>query len=124
MAQIRMAAMFGSAADKMEAQVARLFQDRVVGFQKIIDSASGERLSEIDVELDNAIIEVTGGVGRGKLDQLSRLMSPAINPLGKQVIIYGPNITPGRVQNLTDAGAKVAQSLFDLQVLLDPEHFM
>ncbi len=76
----------------------------------------GKRIGEVDVELDKVIIEVTHGQGGRKVGQALRLQAPAVNPKGKLVIVFGPNITrPGRMRAIEETGAKFARTFDELE---------
>ncbi len=109
----------GTEGARLEGQVARTFFSDLVGLNKQFFSSAGKRIGEIDVELKNAIIEVTTDQG-GKAGQAGKLVNDkVINPLGKTVIVYGPNITKRAGQAIEAAGAKVARTPEELKKLLE-----
>ena len=70
------------------------------------------------------IIEVTGGRGRRKVGQVQKLLTNSLlNPEGKQVIVFGPNLKPGTAKAIEELGVKVVRTLDELQeaVKLAPE---
>lgn len=100
--------------------LARHFRDSIIQFQKIV-RIDDRAIGEIDIELETVIIEVTAGSGGGKVGQVTRLLSSALNPTGKKVIVFGPNITPGRTRAIEAAGAFVAKSLRELDMLVSED---
>jgi hypothetical protein len=99
-------------------QVARTFFNDLVSLNKQFFSSAGKRIGETDVELKNAIIEVTTDQG-GKAGQAGKLVNDrVINPLGKTVIVYGPNLTKRAGQAIEATGAKVARTAEELKKLL------
>jgi hypothetical protein len=69
------------------------FVNQLEGFRKTV-SVGGKVVGEIDVELKNSIIEVTGGAARGKVAQAQELLSnSALNPSGKSVIVFGTDLS-------------------------------
>ena len=93
-------------AVRLEAEVAKRFSKSLVGFREKVFRA-GLELGEKDVELENAIIEVTGGGGGRKVGQVQKLLSAEFNPAGKAVIVFGPNIRAGTARAIEAAGARV-----------------
>jgi Domain of unknown function (DUF4157)/Bacterial SH3 domain len=115
----RIAAALASAdpAVRLEGKVAEALGGSVVSFQKkfVIE---GVTIGEIDVETTKAIIEVTGGRSPGKLKQITRQISNRIiNPEGKAVIVYGPELGIHAAKSLENAGAKVVRTLDEIQKL-------
>ena len=111
--QIRRATQSTNPALYLEGMIARHFRDSVVQFQKVVQIGN-RAIGEIDIELKTAIVEVTTGTGSGKVGQAKRLLSPALNPEGKKVIVFGPNIAPRRAQAIEAVGAHVARSIQEL----------
>jgi hypothetical protein len=110
---VRAALQSADPAARLEGQVARRVRASLVRFQEEVYSA-GQRIGEIDVETATSIIEVTGGAGQGKVAQITRLLGAALNPSGKQVILFAPNITSGRARAIEALGVRVVRSLSDL----------
>jgi hypothetical protein len=91
--EINIALESGSVSARLEAQVARTLWGDLVSFRKQVFNNAGKRIGEIDVELKNAIVEVTSDQ-TGKAGQAAKLVADKVmNPLGKPVIVYGPNLT-------------------------------
>lgn len=103
---------------RLEGQVAQKVGKRTERFQEevIVD---GRRIGEIDIETDKAIIEVTSGEGNHKVKQMRKLINNSdINPTGKKVVLYSPNITSGRAKAIENIGGRVIRSLDELEVYL------
>ncbi|MFB9834905.1 hypothetical protein [Actinoallomurus acaciae] len=100
------------AEDYWEAVVASWVRPLVVQFRrKYRDPQTNLIANEIDIETQHAIIEVTLGEGRGKLDRARSISTSATaNPSRKPVIEFGPKITPGITKNLEQAGFKVVRT--------------
>jgi len=79
---------------------------------------------ELDIETANAIIEVKGNRGEVLSGRLRRMNDPAVNPAGKPVIGYAPNMSRhaqggiNRVGGIAAGG--VASTLADLVTALRP----
>ena len=115
--QIRRATQSTNPALYLEGMLARHFRDSVIQFQKVV-RIGNRPIGEIDIELKTVIVEVTTGTGGGKVGQVTRLLSPALNPEGKIVIVFGPNITTRRAQAIEAVGAHVARSTQELDILV------
>ena len=106
-------------AARLEGQVADSFKSSLVSFQREV-KAGNTIVGEIDIELKSAIIEVTTGSGRGKANQISRLVNDrSLNPSGKPVVLYAPEITAGRAKNIQDAGGHVARNMDELNTIVN-----
>ncbi|MBI1926814.1 hypothetical protein HYR99_21545 [Candidatus Poribacteria bacterium] len=104
---------------RLAGRVGRRFRDSLKGFQEEIFIHS-KRVGEVDVELDKVIIEVTHGKGGRKIGQALRLQTSALNPKGKPIIVFGPNIVrPDRIRAIEETGAKFAQTLNELERLVE-----
>lgn len=111
--RVRAAMRSADPAVRAEGEVAwRVFRT-LERFQEVV-SPGGRRLGEIDVETVDRIIEVTIGQGKGKLTQIGKLLGPAMNPSGKQVVLYAPNIGNHLADQVVAAGARVVRSLAEL----------
>ena len=118
LSEVRVAAQSSDAATALEGQVAQRFKEKLVSFQRKV-WVGGKQIGEIDVELDNVIIEVTKGEGGGKFGQAQKLLNNrSMNPSGKPVIVYGPDLKPGLVRQLRANGVKVAQTMQELDALV------
>jgi len=102
-----------NAATRLEAEAAAGLGETVTGFQRVVKG-----VGEVDVETTKAIVEVTGGRSPGKLDQITKLISnKALNPEGKPVVVYGPNLGIHAARTLEKAGAKVVRTLDELRAV-------
>ena len=83
----------------------------VVSFQRLeYEPVSGDPISDVDVETDRAIIEVTTGKKR-KIEQIDILRSDThLNPSGKLVILFAPSYKKFVLANVLAAGYRVARS--------------
>ncbi|MBC6477468.1 MAG: hypothetical protein GDA56_06420 [Hormoscilla sp. GM7CHS1pb] len=102
---------------QLEATVARYLQQEgctVIRFNALFYSINprtgGQNpIGEIDVEVNEAILEVTNKTGR-KAGQVQKLITyPTLNPTGKPVILYAPNITLGAGEAVTIIGGIVVR---------------
>ena len=117
--QVRRALRSTNPGTRLEGVVARSLGRSVTSFQRTV-RAGGRRLGKIDVETANAIVEVAGGKGRGKFSRAKALIEDAaLNPAGKKVIVFGPNLRNGLVQALEEIGATVVRDLKLLHSALD-----
>ena len=105
-------------ATRLEGQVADHLGDRLQSFQRQVVGPGGNPIGEIDAEVSEAIIEVTIGKG-GKVDQVTKLLTNGVmNPNGKPVIVFGPNMKKFAIQSIEEAGGYVVRSLDELDALL------
>jgi RHS repeat-associated protein len=101
-----------------EAIIAKSLGRDVVSFNKVIVDAAGRRIGQIDIETSKHLIEVTLDT-TGKTKQAAKLVgNPMMNPQGKQVIVYGPNITKAAQQSIEKTGARVIRDLDELRKLI------
>lgn len=102
---------------RLEGQLGKQLLNQVVDFKKTV-MESGRRVGEIDLETGSAIIEATLDT-TGKSGQVQKLLTnTAMNPLGKAVIVYGPNLKPGAIRDIQRVGGKVARTPKELEELL------
>jgi len=102
-----------NAATRLEGEAAAALGKAVTGFQRMVKG-----IGEVDVETTKAIVEVTGGRSPGKLDQITKLINDkALNPQGKPVVVYGPNLGIHAARTLEKAGAKVVRTLDELKAV-------
>ncbi|HEV7923208.1 MAG TPA: RHS repeat-associated core domain-containing protein [Thermoanaerobaculia bacterium] len=103
-----------SAATRLEGEAAATLGRTVTGFQRVV-TKGGKVVGEIDVETTKAIVEVTSGKNVRKLKQVAELIrDAALNPTGKPVVVFAPNITPGKADALVKAGAIVVRTVEEL----------
>ncbi len=83
----------------------------VVSFQRLeYEPVSGDPISDVDIETDKAVIEVTTGRKR-KIEQFDILRSNTyLNPSGKLVILFAPTYKKFVLANVLAAGYRVARS--------------
>ena len=107
-----------NAGTALEGEVAAALGRSVTGFQKTV-TVAGKTIGEIDIETSKAIIEVTGASGR-KAGQAAKLVeNAAMNPEGKLVVVYGPDLAPGAAKAIEETGAKVARTIEELKSLVN-----
>jgi hypothetical protein len=100
---------------RLEGRIARRLRRVLRAFQQEI-RVQGRRVGEIDVELETVIIEVASGKGRKKFQQVQRLLhNRALNPAGKPVVVFGPQLRGGLVRQLEESGVKVVRTLAELE---------
>lgn len=88
----------------------------LVSFNKAV-GLNGE-IGEIDIETENAIIEVTTQTSR-KLKQIQKLISnPDLNSLKKPVVLYAPNYKLTPAQDIIASGSYVVRTQDELLELL------
>lgn len=105
------------AATRLEGEAAAALGETVTGFQKVV-TQGGKVVGEIDVETTKAIVEVTNGASPRKLQQITKLIgNKTLNPNGKPVVVYGPNLGRQAAQALEKAGAKVVRTLDQLKAV-------
>ncbi len=116
--RVRVATQSPDPTIRLEGQIARRFRRVLRAFQHEVRVA-GRRVGEIDVELDDVIIEVTSGKGRKKFQQIQRLMhNPDLNPGGKRVVMFGPQLREGLRGQLEQNRAIVVHTLEELERLV------
>jgi RHS repeat-associated protein len=112
---VRMALNSADNAVRLEGQAAAALGRSVTDFQKVV-KAGGKTVGEIDIETSKAIVEVTGGRSPGKLQQVLNLINDkTLNPAGKQVVVYAPNLGKHATKTLQDAGAIVVRTTDELR---------
>lgn len=114
--QVRADLASANPAVALEAQVARRYwRDLVAYDRRVLYPGTAREFGQVDVELSNAIIEVTIGKGSRKVGQVrERLMSPLVNPDGKPIIVFGPRMTkPNQIRDINMAGGVVAHGQGD-----------
>lgn len=121
--RVRMAKLSKDETKVLEGEVAERYQNRLVRFDERIEiEVEGGRprtLTQVDVELDTVIIEVTSQAGQRKVAQGQRLFSKSVNPAGKRVVVYDPGpVPPGLKLDLEAAGVRVAETLEELDELV------
>lgn len=77
----------------------------VLAVEKVIKGSNGKILTDFDIETTKHIIEVTGGKGKAKLNQIQNRLQP--NSGGKEVILFGPNLGGEVIKSMEKNGIKV-----------------
>lgn len=78
-------------------------------------------MGEIDVETDKFIIDAFNGKKSKEPSTFAKYFDERaqyINPEGKQVILYAPNISPTKIPATEQTGVKVIQNLDELKNLI------
>ncbi|MGL5149022.1 MAG: hypothetical protein ACRC7N_00410, partial [Clostridium sp.] len=83
---------------------------RVVDVNKVIKGADGKIKTDFDIELDNAILQVKEGGGKGMVSQLERTAKTT----NKTVIGYGPDLKGSIVKGANAKGFEVFRSESEL----------
>ncbi|EGO63118.1 hypothetical protein, partial [Acetonema longum] len=98
----------GETANAIEAK----YPGKVVDVNKKVYRPDGTPLTDYDIELDNAIIQVKGGGGKGSTSQAINTASST----NKEVIVYLPDQNSGAavVKGLQKEGFKVFTNQEDL----------
>ena len=100
---------------RLEGRIARRLRRSLRAFQREV-RVQGRLVGEIDVELETAISEVASGKGRKKFRQIQRLQhNRDLNPTGKPVVVFGPQVRRGLVRQLEESGASVVYTLNELE---------
>ena len=104
---------------KLEGIVGGTAGNKLVKFQEPI--GPGGTIGEIDVETDKIIIEVFSGKTGKEPNQLVKYFdyrAQYMNPQGKQVFLYAPNIVEWKVPGFESMGVKVIRNINDLIQIL------
>lgn len=116
-ARIRRAQAVGDEGIRFQADTAqnlRVRGVRVIGFGNKVFDKFGKTITDIDIETDHALIEVTTSPS-GKFDQsLALLKDPRVNPAGKPVAVFGLKYSPTAAIKLTSEDVEVFTSEDDL----------
>ncbi len=100
---------------RLEGRIARRLRRDLQAFQHEV-RIQGRLVGEIDLELETAIIEVASGKGRKKFGQIQRLLhNRDLNPAGKLMVVFGPQVRRGLVRQLEESGVSVFQTLNELK---------
>jgi hypothetical protein len=75
---------------------------------------NGNTVTDFDILLRNAVVEVKGRHGKGTAAQVRNRIGPAAHPL--PVIVYGPNMSRHALKSILDDGNLATD---DLEVLID-----
>lgn len=83
---------------------------KVSNVNKVIRDSTGRIITDLDIELDNAVIQVKSGGGKGLTTQLKNTASAT----GKEAIGYVPDAKPSIIKGAEANGFKVFTDLNDL----------
>ena len=75
------------------------FSGRVKDIEKVVKRADSTSATDLDIELDKFVIEVTGG-GKGTVGQIQNKIQPNTN---KEVILFAPNLKTSVMKELDKA---------------------
>jgi len=81
-----------------------------------VKRADGSDLTDFDIELKNAVIQVKAGPGKGAGGQVTRTQEGTNKP----VIVYGPKLRPSIVKEVNSRGGIGVTSLDDLMAVIAP----
>ncbi|MFI1352682.1 RHS repeat-associated core domain-containing protein [Streptomyces sp. NPDC020898] len=102
----------GDVANEIEAKYPGLVDDVNVP----VNRPDGSTLTDFDVELKNAVIQVKAGPGKGAGAQVTRTQEGTDKP----VIVYGPKLRPSVVKEVNGRGAIGVPSMDDLLAAVKP----
>ncbi|MFJ3898389.1 RHS repeat-associated core domain-containing protein [Streptomyces sp. NPDC090083] len=102
----------GDVATEIEAKYPGLVKDVNVPVQR----PDGSTLTDFDIELKNAVIQVKAGPGKGAGAQVTRTQEGTDKP----VIVYGPKLRPSVIKEVNSRGAIGVTSMEDLLSVVKP----
>lgn len=102
----------GDVANSVEAKYPGLVEDVNVS----VSRADGSTLTDFDIELKNAVIQVKAGPGKGAGAQVTRTQEGTDKP----VIVYGPKLRSSVVKEVDSRGAIGVTSMDDLLAVVYP----
>ena len=102
----------GDLANSIEAKYPGLVDDVNVP----VSRADGSTLTDFDIELKNAVIQVKAGPGKGAGAQVTRTQEGTDKP----VIVYGPKLRPAVVKEVNSRGGIGVTSVDDLLSVIAP----
>ncbi|MFE9609850.1 RHS repeat-associated core domain-containing protein [Streptomyces sp. NPDC006012] len=102
----------GDLATSIEAKYPGLVEDVNVP----VNRADGSTLTDFDIELKNAVIQVKAGPGKGAGAQVTRTQEGTDKP----VIVYGPKLRPAVVKEVNSRGGIGVTSMDDLLSVIAP----
>ena len=101
------------AARQLEGKVAQSLASS--GLLKGFDvTVAGRQIDAIAGKTGQFVVEVTTGGGRGKIAQALAQMKDT----GKQVVIYGEDLSKGFIREAQKQGIKIAQNLEELKKIV------
>ncbi|MFE9094979.1 RHS repeat domain-containing protein [Streptomyces sp. NPDC007264] len=102
----------GDVANEIEAKYPGLVEDVNVP----VNRSDGSTLTDFDIELKNAVIQVKAGPGKGAGAQVTRTQEGT----GKPVIVYGPKLRPSVIKEVNSRGGIGVTSMDDLLTVVAP----
>ena len=103
-----------SSKDPLVGDVANAIDDTIPGkvsdVNRVIRDSDGRIITDLDIELDNAVIQVKSGGGKGLTTQLIN----TANATGKEAIGYVPDAKPSIIKGAEANGFKVFTNLNEL----------
>ncbi|MEV7142224.1 RHS repeat-associated core domain-containing protein [Streptomyces tauricus] len=102
----------GDIANGIEAKYPGLIDDVNVP----VNRPDGSTLTDFDIELKNAVIQVKAGPGKGAGAQVTRTQEGTNKP----VIVYGPKLRPSVVKEVNNRGGIGVTSMEDLLAVIAP----
>jgi len=116
-ARIRRAQAVGDEGIRLQADTAqnlRVRGVRVIDFGNKVFDKFGGTITDIDIETDHALIEVTRSPG-GKFDQAFKMLNdPRVNPARKPLAVYGSGYSALAAKKAAEDGIPVFTSEDDL----------
>jgi RHS repeat-associated protein len=97
-------------------EIERANPGHVVDVNVKLKRPDGSDLTDFDIELQNAVIEVKAGSGKGTGAQVSRIMEATDKP----VIVYGPDLGGSVIQEVEKRGGLATRSRSDLTAVIAP----
>lgn len=94
----------------MATQIEQRLPGRVTSVNKVVYRPDGSILTDLDIELDNIVIQVKAGGGKGLTKQLVN----SANNTGKIAIGYVPDIKPSVLKEANKKGFQVFKNTEDL----------
>ena len=91
-------------------QIEHSLPGRVISVNKVVYRPDGSILTDLDIELDNIVIQVKTGGGKGVTKQLIN----SANSTGKTAIGYVPDVKPSVLKEATNNGFDVFTNMDDL----------
>ena len=81
--------------------------------------SDGSLVTDSDIELPKAIIQIKSGRGRRAASQATSTMD-ALAPAGRPVVVYGPDLGPYVMRDIGERGGLVTRSLDELLDVIGP----
>lgn len=91
-------------------QIEQSLSGRVTSVNKVVYRPDGSILTDLDIELDNIVIQVNTGGGKGLTKQLVN----SVNSTGKTAIGYVSDVKPSVLKEAINNGFKESTNMDDL----------